>query len=193
MMADGRRFQQLTDDPASESHPDWSPDGLRLVFTSDKTGRGELFVISREKKDAKWGVPHQLTSTDPESSGKWSPDGRLIAYKHARGLLIIPAEGGEPRALVDAQDPTLPASPVYPARSKDSRTVYYLAYDADQHASFWSVPVTGGKPKLLVRFDDSSRQTSRVEFATDGERFFFTLARYESDIWVGDLSISRHR
>jgi hypothetical protein len=30
-----------------------------------------------------------------------------------------------------------------------------------------------------------------MEFATDGERFFFTLAKYESDIWVGELSISR--
>jgi Tol biopolymer transport system component len=79
------------------------------------------------------------------------------------------------------------------AWSKDGVTLYYLAFDAKGLASFWSVPVTGGRPKLLVKFDDPSRQTTRREFATDGEKFYFTLARYESDIWVADLSVSRRR
>jgi TolB protein len=193
MMADGSRFQQLTDDPASESYPDWSPDGLRLVFTSEKTGRGELFLISRENKNAKWGAPRQLTFNEASQPCKWAPDGGLIAYTNRLGLWIIPAEGGEPRILVESQNSGIQPNPEYPAWSKDSRTVYYMAYDAEQHASFWSVPVSGGKPELLVRFDDPSRQSTRNEFATDGERFYFTLAKYESDIWVGDLSITRHR
>jgi len=194
MMADGSRFQQLTDDPASESYPDWSPDGLRLVFTSEKTGRGELFVISRENKQAKWGVPRQMTSTGALQPCKWSPDGRLIVYTNGTsGLWIIPAEGGEPRELVGGRDSAIPAVPWYPAWSKDGRTVYYTGYDADRQASFWSVPVSGGKPKLLVKFDDPSRQSSRYEFATDGEKFYFTLAKYESDIWVGELSVTRQR
>jgi Tol biopolymer transport system component/tRNA A-37 threonylcarbamoyl transferase component Bud32 len=193
MMADGTRFQPLTDDPASEGYPDWSPDGRHLVFTSDNTGHLELFIISRENKDAKWGAPRQLTSDGADPGAKWSPDGRRIAYTWAHCLCLIPSEGGKPRILVESPDPAVLPAPRFPAWARDNGTVYYLAFDAERRASFWSVPVSGGKPKLLVRFDDPFRQTSRVEFATDGERFFFTLARYESDIWVGDLSISRHR
>ncbi len=193
MMADGSRFQQLTDDPASESYPDWSPDGMHLVFTSAKTGRGELFLISRENKNAKWGAPRQLTSNGASQPCKWAPDGGLIAYTNSQGLWIIPAKGGEPRSLVEGGNSAILPTPLYPAWSKDGQTLYYMAYNADNRASFWSVPVSGGKPKLIVRFDDPARHSSRPEFATDGERFYFTLAKYESDIWVGDLSINRHR
>jgi len=191
MMADGSRFQQLTEDPASESYPDWSPDGKRLVFQSQKTGRGELFIITRKNTDSNWEEQRQLTSDGANQSAKWSPDGRLIAYTWADTLRLIPAEGGDPRILVEAKDPAVLPAPRCPAWSPDSKTVYYMAYDAEKQACFWSVPVSGGKPKLLVRFDDPSRQSSRTEFATDGERFFFTLAKYESDIWVGELSINR--
>jgi len=191
MMADGSRFQQLTEDPASESYPDWSPDGRRLVFQTHKTGRGELFLISRENKDAKWGTPHQLTSNGAYQSCKWAPDGGLIAYTNSKGLWTIPVEGGEPRMIVEGRNSATQPDPRYPAWSKDSRTLYYMAYDAEKRASFWSIPISGGEPKLLIKFDDPSRQSSRWEFACDGERFFFTLAKYESDIWVGELSISR--
>jgi Tol biopolymer transport system component len=191
MMADGSRLQQLTDDPASESYPDWSPDGLRLVYTSSQTGREELFVISRENKEAGWGTPHQLTSNGADQGAKWSPDGRLIAYTNSQGLWTVPAEGGEPRALVEAGDSATQLRFRHAAWSKDSRTVYYMVYDAEKRASFWSVHASGGEPELLVKFDDPARQSSRYEFACDGERLYFTLAEYESDIWVGELSIAR--
>jgi hypothetical protein len=49
------------------------------------------------------------------------------------------------------------------------------------------VPVTGGSARLLVRFDDPSRRSLRREFATDGQKFYFTVARDESDIWTMEL------
>jgi len=191
MMADGSKFQQLTNDPASESYPNWSPDGQRLVYTSGQTGHGEVFVISRENKEAMWGTPHQLTSNGAHQGAKWSPDGRLIAYTNSQGLWAIPAEGGEPRSLVEGGELDTQLNFRQPAWSKDSRTVYCMAYDAENRASFWSVTASGREAKLLVKFDDPTRQSSRSEFACDGERFYFTLAEYESDIWVGELTVSR--
>jgi len=190
MAADGGKVQQLTEDPAEERYPDWSPDGNQLVFYSDKSGRQEIYVLSRKNKASNWQAPRQLTF-DGGLYDRWSPDGRLIAYISGSSLRVIPAEGGDPRTLVESKDPAVLPSPWFPGWSKDSQTICYIAYDAEQHASFWSVPVSGGKPKLLVRFDDPSRQSTRMEFATDGERFFFTLAKYESDIWVGELSINK--
>jgi len=40
---------------------------------------------------------------------------------------------------------------------------------------------------LLVRFDDPQKPSLRREFATDGVRFFFTIAQDESDIWVAEV------
>jgi Tol biopolymer transport system component/tRNA A-37 threonylcarbamoyl transferase component Bud32 len=186
MTADGRSIRQLTDDPAQERYPDWSPDGKHLVFMSDKTGRQELFVLSRVKEDTDWGVPKQLTF-DEGMYPRWSPDGSLIAYTSGASVRVIPPEGGDSRVLVSSHDPAAIPVPKFQEWSADGRTVYYKAYYTDGRSSFWSVPVAGGKPKLLVRFDDAYRKSLRIEFATNGSCLFFTLTDNKSDLWVMDL------
>jgi TolB protein len=42
----GRQIKRLTNSPSVEASPCWSPDGSRLVFTSDAAGGPQLFVMS---------------------------------------------------------------------------------------------------------------------------------------------------
>lgn len=49
------------------------------------------------------------------------------------------------------------------------------------------MPLAGGEPTLLVRYDDPNRSPVRHEWSTDGETFYFTLTEYESDVWVMEL------
>jgi TolB protein len=188
MGSDGGSIRQLTDDPAQERYPDWSPDGNQLVFFSDKTGNQELYVIARENKDSEWGTPWQLTF-DKGHRGRWSPDGRLIAYISDNSVRIISPDGGDSQVLVSSRDPAILPIPQFPEWSKNGKEVYYKALDANGRSSFWSVPVAGGKPKLLIRFDDPSRKSNRPEFATDGFCFYFTLTESQCDLWVMDLII----
>jgi len=48
-----------------------------------------------------------------------------------------------------------------------------------------------GGPKLLVRFDDPTRPSSRPEFATDGKRLYFSLGQRQSDVWTVELVAAR--
>jgi hypothetical protein len=64
---------------------------------------------------------------------------------------------------------------------------YYRATDARGLVGFWSVPVAGGTPRLLLRLTDPSRMTRRTEFATDGKRIYFTVASDEADVWLAEL------
>jgi TolB protein len=186
MTAEGGSLQRLTDDPAQERYPDWSPDGNQLVFYSDQSGRQEIHIISRESRSASWGESRQLTF-DGGRYPRWSPDGRWIAYMDARTLRIVSPDGGDPHTLFASEAGSDEPVPVFPEWSSDGQTVYYKALDSEGTASFWSVPVAGGTPRLLVRFDDPSRRSNRLEFTTDGERFFFTIVRQESDIWLMEL------
>ena len=54
-------------------------------------------------------------------------------------------------------------------------------------SSFWAVPVTGGEPRLLVRFDDRAMHSNRDDFASDGRNLYFTIGDMESDISVMEL------
>ncbi len=180
--ADGRSVSQVTDDSSQNRLPCWSPDGTRLVFGSDRTGRYELYVVSRDSDRSEWGELRQLT-TAGGSLGRWSPDGRLIAHRSRGAIWVIPPEGGDARRLI--QHPPGPLGGV--AWSADGSGVYYRAFDADGYDGIWSIPVRGGSPRLLVRFDDPSRPAGRQEGGPGAGRFFFTISSRESDIWVTQL------
>jgi TolB protein len=67
---------RLTRDPASEGIASWSPDGKRLVFSSDRDGDWDLYLLSLAN-----GAARRLTS-DPgtDTFPAWSPDGKAIAF-----------------------------------------------------------------------------------------------------------------
>jgi dipeptidyl aminopeptidase/acylaminoacyl peptidase len=74
----------------------WSPDGREVAFTSDLTGRPNLWKVN-----AAGGWPVQLTQSDDRQSGAvWSPDGKWILYQQDTGgnelydVYAIPSAGG---------------------------------------------------------------------------------------------------
>ena len=75
----------------------WSPDGKEVVFTSNFTGRFNLWKVN-----SAGGWPIQLSqSDDRQGGGLWSPDGKWVLFQSDRGgaetydLFAIPAAGGE--------------------------------------------------------------------------------------------------
>jgi Tol biopolymer transport system component len=181
MPVDGGEPVPVVSDSGNQRFPDWSPDGRSLVFHSDHTGRFELFLVRRDA-GGKWGPARQLTR-DGGQEARWSPDGSAIVYVRGTGVWLVLPDGGQPRPLVDAADPATDPVPLLAQWAPDGRTVYYKALDRDGIATFWAVPAAGGRPRLVARLDDPARPSPRAEFATDGERLYFTIAERESDLW----------
>src|SRR5580765_2733258 len=72
--ATGGAQRQLTNAKKSSQSPNWSPDGSRLAFVSDRTDKRQIYVINRQGGEAE-----ALTSLeDGVSNFSWSPDGRTI-------------------------------------------------------------------------------------------------------------------
>ena|SRR5437773_7298135 len=84
----------------------WSPDGKQVSFTTDMSGRLNLWKVS-----ASGGWPLQLTqSDDRQYSATWSPDGKWIVYQQDAGgnelwdLYAVPSDGGTPVNLTNTPD-----------------------------------------------------------------------------------------
>jgi Tol biopolymer transport system component len=184
---DGGPVQQVTNTPGQEGYPVWSPDGEALAFVD--TDRPVRAFVTRRGLDGSWSAPVLLA--DPGLDPEWSPDGRWISYVMTGDfalsgpLMIMPATGGQARAIMTPGN-GIPAAG-FARWSPDGRTLYYKAHGVRGGASFWSVSAQGGRPRLLVRFDDPAWQSSRNDFTTDGKRLYFAVEDRQSDVFVADL------
>src|SRR6266850_8029949 len=99
-------------------------------------------------------------------------------------LPILPAGGDGPARAYPLPDSITPWQAGW---SRDGRTIYLKGVDREGRVGFWALPPAGGRPRLVVRFDDATRSSSRKEWATDGRRFYFTFDDRQSDIYVAEL------
>ena len=128
----------------SVSGPAWSPDGKEIVFTTNTTGRLNLWKISTGG-----GKPVQLSQSDDRELGAaWSPDGQRIAYQQDQGgaetydLFTIAAQGGSSTNLTNTPDisETNPAwSPdgsliAFDSKPKSSPITNIAVYDCKTHS-----------------------------------------------------------
>jgi TolB protein len=182
--ADGSGDKLIARGPGQDYMPNWSPSSNRIAWHSSVPGGFRNFVTTLDT-DGQWTPPKMLNGDEDvlgNTGPKWSPDGSAIAYSAARGLVVAPADGSPSRVLVPtatmggyvrgiawvASPPTICFNAV---SSRDSR--------------IYAIPAAGGTPRLILA--DTANRLGRADFATDGKRLYFTLAKREADVGVLDL------
>jgi dipeptidyl aminopeptidase/acylaminoacyl peptidase len=105
------------------SSPAWSPDGKEIVFSTNFTGRMNLWKVNADS-----GWPLQLTVSDDRQFGAvWSPDGKEIVYEQDFGgseyydLFAIRSAGDVPVNLTNTPD----ISENGPLFSPDGKTIAF--------------------------------------------------------------------
>jgi eukaryotic-like serine/threonine-protein kinase len=182
--ADGRDRRQITDGPDDERTAQWSADGRTIYYLHNFNGPGnEIRAITREK-DGRWSAPKSLFQGETYPAIP-SPDSRMVAFSNAGAVRVVRSDGDSLRTLVPRGEGGAPQA-VYVDWSEDGRTVYYLAVDPAERTTIWSVPVRGGAPQLLVRFDEPTREWHRFGFNVRRGRFYFTVGDRQSDVWVAE-------
>jgi Tol biopolymer transport system component len=93
MDPDGGGQTRLTNNPAEDITPTWSPDGERLAFVSYRDGNPEIYVMESDG-----GNPTRLTNNPADDlDPTWSPDGRRIAFSSSRDntgeIYVMNADG----------------------------------------------------------------------------------------------------
>jgi Tol biopolymer transport system component len=118
----GGKAMPLTRGIAFDSHPRWSPDGKKILFSSDRSGAENIWWIDLEKKDT-----FQVTKEKDQNfpSACWTPDGDYIVYSKGKmqvQLYMVHKNGGGGTQLIST-----PANlkTIDPAVSPDGKLIYF--------------------------------------------------------------------
>lgn len=72
----GKNRRRLTKGPSDDHHPSWSPEGQRLVFSTNRWGANELALLRLEDLSVQRLTYDQTDNTAPS----WSPNGEQVAF-----------------------------------------------------------------------------------------------------------------
>ena len=163
------RSSRLTFDPAVDTNPLWSPDGTRIVFSSNRLGPFDLYW---KLTSGAGNEELLLKSDDTKFALDWSSDGQFVLYQDIapttqRDLWALPLSGDKkPISVVQTN--------FNEAQGKISPDGHWIAYISDESGTFQvyvqNFPPAGGK--WMVSINGGSMPRWRA----DGNELFYLAA-----------------
>jgi dipeptidyl aminopeptidase/acylaminoacyl peptidase len=173
----------------------WSPDGRDVVFTSDISGRLNLWKVP-----AAGGWPVQLAQSDDAQRGAaWSPDGKWIVFEQDRGgnelydLYAIPSAGGQVVNLTQTPD----VREYYARWSPDGKTIAFSRKAAsDPVRDIALIDWASHGVRRLTREATTNHSWSAVAWSPDGKTIYANrqdISFLDSDVYSIDVATGQLR
>ena len=179
MDADGGNQENLTNHPAYDRLPDWSPDGTKIAFVSSRDGSpSQIYVMDADGKNVIRLTDGPGQKNDPD----WSPDGGKIAFSVGhRGkyhIAVMDADGRNREKLEDQA--------MYPSWSPDGKQIAFMSWrDGDNEIHVMGVGGQGRKrvtrnlaPKRYPSFSPDGR---RIAYEDGHDGLFFHIYVVDAD------------
>ncbi len=161
MDSDGNHLVNLTNNPAEDFDPAWSPDGRQIAFVStrpnESSSQQAIYLM-----DVSGSNVFQLTTDFYSDWPDWSHDGKQITYTSNEDVHIIQADGsGQPINLTNS-----PEKDIRPTWSPDGSKIAWLS----GHDGSWDVFVMNSDGSNLLNLTNNGR-ANNVLWTIDGEIF----------------------
>lgn len=161
-------WSRFTFTPANDWVSAWSPDGTRIVFTSERESPGVAHLY--EKPTGGGAEERLLLKTDEHKHHlHWSRDGRFIVYEstsatNATDLWILPMQdGGEPQVYL--QTPFTEGQPQF---SPDGRFLAYISNESGRFEVYArAFPATDSKWRI------STAGSPQPRWRADGRELYY--------------------
>jgi TolB protein len=172
MRPDGSAVQNLTQHPAKDGDPSWSPDRRWIAFSSDRGGDADIYLL-----DLGGGLNPPMVIAAIQGAGDqihpvWSRDGRRLAYVSNEDgdweIFISQIDGSGKRQLTYNS-----AWDSFPTWSPDGRQIVFTSA-RDGNFELYAVDVETGAERRLT---NNPASDAFPAYSHDGSRIVFVSAR----------------
>ncbi len=190
--------KQITEgDDWNDSDPQWSPNGTRLAFVSNRTGKEyeenrntDVWVISAEG-----GKLTKISDHDEaDNQSRWSPDGKWIAFTgevHDRDhpkIWLAPAMGGAPSTLAANGLDLIPGGLKW---SDDGKSLYFeTGVKGENHLFRVDIPA-----KTVAQVTSGPRAVRGVDFNFASGKMVYLVNDFKhlDNLYIADLNGGNER
>ena len=189
---------QLTTGPGYDYHPDWSPDGRKVIFSRQQNNALNLMLLDLDSGRETALTDGNMIHVEP----RWSPDGTRIAFISTQqggyfGLYVgtVSADSlSDVQPLVvghislkDRYYYSETDHAINPSWSPDGKRIFYVSNDEVSWGSgdLWSVDVDNPQNRQKVLTEETT-WAARPELAHDGKRLLYSsyAGRQWHQLWL---------
>lgn len=188
---DGHTVTRLTNDPANDIQPSFSPDGRFVAYASDRSGNWDIYVMTVEGQK-----PFQVTEgLAHEIHPSWSPDGSQLCYsmynpRTAQWEVWIVEVANTANKKFIAHG----LYPVWCPSESVNRIAFQLARQrGTEMFSIWTVDLVDDEARYLTEVVPATSDTAAIApaWSPDGGSLVYTTVRIETDPETGQVSTRR--
>lgn len=178
MNIDGSNVINLTNNPADDRFPSWSPDGSNITFTSNRSGNSEIYTMNPDGSNVT-----NLTNT--------SANELVFTYSHDGAKMLVVEQGGSPtfKLKIIAADGS-PGATLFSSGSMSQAFGSFSPTNSNKLLMF--APISGATHVSTINSDGTGQQqlTSGLvdhiyaTWSPDGTKIAYYSLSSGNEIWV---------
>ncbi|HVE57167.1 MAG TPA: FG-GAP-like repeat-containing protein [Pyrinomonadaceae bacterium] len=169
---DGTNWTNIASGAAQDTSPNWSPDGFKIAFASNRDGNSEIYRMNGDGSN-----PTRLTNnTASDTSPYYSPDGSTIVFVSNRDgneeIYKMNADGSNQIRLTN--DAGIQR---FPAFSPDGQKILYVSgvfNSSSNPLNLYTMNADGSNQQPIPGPAVPSQQYRFPSYSPDGSKIIFT-------------------
>ncbi len=165
----GLFWTELLPETSNNSQADWSPNGDKIAFVSDRDGNDEIYVLSSDGSG-----PVRLTRNLVDDTGpEWAPDGRRLSFsgdfKGHSAIYTMEADGSNVTRLTDGD-----LDAVASAWSPNGRQI---TFDSKAGGDYYDIYIMNADATGKARLIHGPANDMASAWSPDGRKIAFVSDR----------------